>query len=178
MTFFVVPDHHIEFLEKHPQYLADYLEGKQPNTKRGLFSRLFCSVNTPEIPPDWPKQVHDHSTEINHRQVEYLHYLLNGTESEIANAGCLFQTWFKPHATCCAVAIDDSNFAFKSAQVSELKSIMMSISDDVIFRRYQEKIDDDITDDDKEFVLNIFDDLNIICDESISKKQGIIWSAS
>ena len=93
MFFHVVPDSHIEFLSKHPETFRDYMEGKKPKVRGSLIDKLLGRQEEVDIPSDWPRnELEGFCPEVNRRQVEYFHYLLNGTRDRVHHAGCIFQT--------------------------------------------------------------------------------------
>lgn len=179
MFFHVLPDTHIDFLMTHPQTFRAYMEGRIPEVRKSLIDKLLGRTNHLKFPVDWPeKELEGYCPEINHRQVEYFHYLLNGTHKRVAHSGAIFQTWFAPGHSSVAIPLDGENFALKSQEVLTLKERLNSISEDMLFSRYQETVDQsEIDDTDKEFLVDAFHTISSACDKAIHIKHGLMWTA-
>ncbi len=179
MFFHVLPDSHIEFLSEHPDTFRSYLEGSQPRIRKSLLDRVLGRKVDSSIPEDWPQgELEGYCPEINHRQVECFHYLLNGTRDRVEHSGCVFQTWFAPRARSVAVTIDGENFALESEFVPSLGERIRGISEDELFRRYAEAVDDASLDTvGREFLLDAFRTIVSACDSAIEKRQGLMWTA-
>jgi hypothetical protein len=177
--FYELPDDHIEFLKNHPSSFIEYLQGNKPTQKQSLFSKFFGMNRTIEYPENWPNnEMENICPEINHRQVKVMHYILNGTSSYVSNIGSLFQTWIKPSYKSPAVVIDGENFAFKTNDTMKLFDLISSLTDEIIYRRFEEYMKTTITEDEKSFLTNAFNEIKRVSESAISRGNGILWSAS
>lgn len=141
LVMFSAPAAHIDFMRKHPGTAQDYRLGEPPHVDeaepaRGSFlSRLLGRTPpatgpvTPDPPPDWPEDELDTvDMEINHRNVDLYHWILNQTPDPVKGAGSIFQTWF--HRDHSALPLDDCNedFAFAPGQLPELLALVRSVT--------------------------------------------------
>ena len=179
MFFHVVPDSHIEFLSKHSETFRPYMEGREPEFRRSLFDKLFGREVELNLPNNWPRnELEGFCPEVNHRQIEYFHYLLNGTQDRVHHSGCIFQTWFDPRFKSVAVTIDGENFALKSEDILDLKERIQNISEDELFGRYRKVVDDpSMFTSDKAFLTDAFNEISSACDKALEKKEGLMWTA-
>lgn len=135
----VAPDSHIDFIRDHPGSLWAYVDGEHPDAsalappKPSLWRRMTRTAPppppTPEIPEDWPvEEAAMIGPEINHRNVDLYHLILNGTPDFVDGSGCIFQTWLtlKKHSAI-DLAGDNENFAFKSLQLPELVDLLSKV---------------------------------------------------
>ncbi len=177
MVFHAIPDAHIAYLSEHPEALLAYLEGVEPEPRRSFLDRLFRREAEQSLPDDWPTQeIEGIYPEVNHRQVEQFHYILNGTDARVSHAGCVFQTWFAPRAETVVVTIDGENFALTSDLVADLKGRIGSVSEDELRSRYSEAVGEpEPTDDDKEFLQEVFAGIVKACDQAIETGSGLMW---
>lgn len=147
-----------------------------PDLSQGFFSRLL-GKQPPELPDNWPGHELDaYSSEINHRQVNIFHSILNGTNDNVENVGSIFQTWFRPRHDSPAIVIDGENFAFLSNDVRQLLKLITSSTPEL--RREQP---DDCNHalemhGGNEFVEYAFDVVEKACNEAVSKGQGLPWT--
>ncbi len=179
MFFHVLPDSHIEFLSEHPDTFRSYMEGSEPGIRKSMVDRILGRAVDWTIPDDWPRdEPEGYCPEINHRQVEYFHYILNGTRDRVEHSGCVFQTWFAPRARSVAVTIDGENFALESEFVPSLGERIRGLSEEALFRRYAEVVDDASPDAaDREYLLDTFRIIASACDSAVEKRQGLMWTA-
>ena len=78
MFFHVLPDSHIEYLNEHPDTFRSYMEGREPKIRKSLLDKLFGREIELALPHNWPQtELEGFCPEVNHRQVELFHYLLN-----------------------------------------------------------------------------------------------------
>lgn len=179
MFFHVIQDSHIEFLKNHPETFRPYMEGRKPEIRKSLFDKILGRDVKLELPSNWPQnELEGFCPEVNHRQVKYFHYLLNGTKDKVHHSGCIFQTWFDPGFKSVAITIDGENFALKSDFVMSLKELIQNIAENELFERYRQIVDDKVLDKaDKDFLTNAFKEISSACDRALLKKEGLMWTA-
>ena len=179
MFFHVVPDSHLEFLSKHPETFRKYLEGREPEVHSSLLDKMFGREVNLDLPNHWPQnELQGFCPEVNHRQVEYFHYLLNGTKDRVHHSGCIFQTWFDPGFKSVAITIDGENFALRSEFILSLKEQIQNISEDEMFDRYRKAVDDvGMDESDKNFLTDAFREISSACDKALEKREGLMWTA-
>jgi hypothetical protein len=176
MFFYVVPDNHLEFLRDNPTLFDSYLGGEIPDLSQGFFSKLR-GKKLPELPNDWPRQeLNTYSPEINHRQVNIFHYILNGTNDSVENVGSIFQTWLKLRYKSPAIAIDGENFAFFSKDVRQLLNLIKGLTPELRRDRLDDSKNSSEIQDSSDFVNYAFDVIEKACNESVSKGQGLLWT--
>ena len=134
---FSAPDPHIEFLASNPEALWNYIDGQKPDPptpeKTGIFKKLFGGaggpMSTTEIPNDWPtEEARMIGPEINHRNVDLYHRILNGGEHFVSGAGTIFQTWLAPrNHDAVDIGRDGENFAFASELVPDLQRLLSRV---------------------------------------------------
>lgn len=139
LCVFPASDSHIDFIREHPKTLWQYVQGNPPELpetatpKATLWQRITGSAPVASPPPttpgDWPTEERAPiGPEINHRNVDLHHLILNGTADPVEGSGTIFQTWVVVgnHA-----AIDltgqNEHFAFKSPQIPSLAELLSKI---------------------------------------------------
>ena len=179
MFFHVVPDSHLDFLHEHPEAFRAYMEGRAPEIRRSLLDKLFGREIELNVPDNWPtNELEGFSPEVNHRQVEYFHYLLNGTSERVDHTGCIFQTWFAPGHKTVAVSIDGENFALHSKRVPELKKRIGELTREDLLERYRKAVDDKVlSESDEEFLRDVFSEISAACDKALEERAGLMWTA-
>jgi len=179
MFFYVLPDSHIEFLHRHLDSFRAFMEGSEPAVRKSLFDKLFGREVDLDLPDNWPQnKIEGFCPEINHRQVKFFHYILNGTKNRVDHSGCVFQTWFDPRAKSVAITIDGENFALKSEYIASLKERIHNITEGELFKRYKEAIDDASMEElDKDFLTDAFKEIVSACDRALEKREGMMWTA-
>lgn len=179
MLFHVVPDSHIEFLANNPSTFRAYLEGVEPTVKNSLFDKLLGREVELSLPGNWPgDELEGYCPEVNHRQVKYFHYLLNGTTDRVDHEGCLFQTWFAPRVKTPVVTIDGENFALRHEHIDSLRQRIRQLSADEICARYEQALEGERVDDaTREFLLGAFEEIASACDNALETKAGLMWTA-
>lgn len=179
MFFHVLPDSHIEFLSEHPETFRSYMDGDEPEIRRSLLDKLLGREVDLDLPDNWPQnELEGFCPEVNHRQVEYFHYLLNGTNDRVDHAGCVFQTWFDPRAKSIAITIDGENFALKSKFIQNLKELIQNISEEELLNRYKKATGSmDAAESDRGFLTGAFKEISSACDRALEKGAGLMWTA-
>jgi len=176
MMFYVAPDSHLEFLRDNPTLFDSYLGGEMPDLSQGLLAKLL-GKQPPELPHDWPgHELEVYSPEINHRQVNLFHYLLNGTDELVENVGCVFQTWFKPRHNSPTVVIDGENFALLSTDVRQLLHLVEGLTAETMRDRLDDSDKASAVQDSIDVVEFGFEVIGKACAEAVSKGQGLVWS--
>ena len=185
LNLFSLPDHHIDYLQKNSAALFEYMEGEVVYQKgeskfKSIYSRVFKSE---PVITDFPTEPIDtFNPEINHRNIELYHFILNGTTEYVSGAGSIFQTWLiiDDHS---AIKIDKSNdhFAFKNETVPSLLKIVESLTDSTIKCRYCEWFS-------KNFPQHPPTEIELtdLCDgfvtfkdglaDAVNKQLGILWA--
>ena len=141
LVMFSAPNEHIDFMTKYPGVARDYYVGQPPEPyeqeleKVSFIGRLLgkkpklIEREPISAPPDWPKDDADCvDIEINHRNVELYHWILNQTPEPVEGAGSIFQTWF--HSNHAAISLDSYNedFAFTSDMESNSVPSLLLVS--------------------------------------------------
>jgi hypothetical protein len=193
LCIFPAPDSHINFLTKNPDSLWNYVEGQKPEPqlpqKEGFLKRLFGGSKDPSaaaaIPDDWPfEEAEMIGPEINHRNVDLYHRILNGGEEFVSGAGTIFQTWLAPrnHA-----AIDiggcGENFAFTSDLIPDLQSLASLVDPSRVTEQYsawlrKQSKEQVPTFEECEEIAKEFSDLSKELQTVVASQMGIIWISS
>lgn len=168
MHFYSIPDELIDFLVSNPKCLG-----------------YFCNAEIPKVNIDkkylvkWPKkEPKSFSPEINHRTIEYFHYFLNGTQKMVSHAGCVFQTWLKPEHKTVAQTIDMNNFALKNKDVVKFKDLIERVYPEKVTERYMKLFKyTEMTDYDKQYLEEPFEELIKACNFALDHKHGLLWTA-
>ena len=143
LCIFSAPDEHIEFMEKYPGSVFSYCEGEAPEFSEleldppsfiakvlGRKQAITEDTMKSELPSDWPKEEPTvFGPEVNHRNVDLYHRILNNTPEPVVGSGSIFQTWF--HKSHSAVSLDGEigeNFAFKSTQLPSLLDLIKTVT--------------------------------------------------
>jgi hypothetical protein len=94
-----------------------------------LWQRIIGTSPTPPdfvVPSGWPtKQPAMIGPEINHRNVDLYHLILNGTTDFVQGSGSIFQTWLT--ADHSAIDLTGEDYAFKSHQLPALVRLLMKV---------------------------------------------------
>ncbi len=179
MMFHAIPDSHIDFLCEHPATFRPYMDGTRPELGKSILDKLFARDVSLDLPSDWPRrELEGACPEVNHRQVQYFHCLMNGTEDKVDHAGCIFQTWFAPRSKTVAVQIDGENFALKSQEVTRLKELIKTVTEPELLTRYRDAVGEpDVSDADREFLAHAFGEIQSACDRAIEAGHGLMWTS-
>jgi len=169
------PDSHVSWLRQHPGLVHAYLDGTAPPD----------SEMSPALPDWWPRQPpesHD-AWDINHRNTDLYHWILNGGPGLVTGGGAIFQTWYEPDHSASVVKLDECNerFAFHSGQINELASLVAGVNiksalkafiewSESQGRRY-ENLNESAC---QSFVVE-FKALGDLLDAAMRKGYGIIW---
>lgn len=143
-----LPDEHIQFLKHEPQTLQDYLLGQIPTVQTFAaakpqpllvqFVRLLSGAKKPTLPLDWPStEVEMIGPDVNHRNVDLYHYILNNTEARVKGAGSLFQTWLDiNNHDAIKMDADNESFAFQSLMLPELSALLARLDEQTVRDRF------------------------------------------
>lgn len=154
LYFHVFPasDPHIDFIAENPTALYPYADGQLPDLAPGTLKPTLWQRITgkfprpeavPEIPADWPTtEAATIGPEINRRNVDLYHLLLNGTTDFVTGSGSIFQTWLETSEDSSHSAIDltgdNEHFAFHSHQLADLIALLSLIDSDAVLSRFTE----------------------------------------
>jgi hypothetical protein len=194
LCIFAAPDSHIEFIRANPDSLRDYVDGKRPRIsttppKHTLWQRLTGARPATKpplvIPEDWPENEPTMiGPEINHRNVDLYHLILNGTADFVAGSGSIFQTWLtnKRHSAIDLTG-DNEHFAFTSDQIPALVDLLSKVDVDAVKSRLTQWLrskgeDYDPADDECEEVAQEFSAFAAAAREAAKNSQGLIWISS
>jgi len=178
MFFYSVPDNVLEYLECNPAYLGDFLEGVVPTPKQSFVDKLLRRSVEIQLPAGWPaSEPKSFEPEINHRMISDFHYILNGSDDFVCQAGCVFQTWLSPNADTVAITIDSENFGLKSDEVSNFKGMLESIYPEVAIERYTTRLNGEYTSEDQEYLKEILEELISACKSAMKSNSGLMWCA-
>ena len=191
LFIFSAPDAHIDFLQKYPDSLRDYVAGRRPKIvpptdwKPTFWQRLFGAspprqpVARGEIPDDWPvsepKMI---GPNINHRNVDLYHSILNGTADYVDGSGSIFQTWFM--AKHSAIDLTGEDYAFKSDQVPALLPLLSRVDRErvkAVFTKWLRKKSDSYspTDDACDAFVEEFKAFELGVTDAVNRSHGLIW---
>ncbi|ABV88747.1 hypothetical protein [Shewanella pealeana] len=143
-----LPDEHIQFLKHEPQTLQDYLLGQIPTVQTFAaakpqpllvqFVRLLSGAKKPTLPLDWPStEMEMIGPDVNHRNVDLYHYILNNTEARVKGAGSLFQTWLDiNNHDAIKMDADNESFAFQSLMLPELSALLARLDEQTVRDRF------------------------------------------
>jgi len=192
---FSAPAHHIEFMRKHPGTAGYYREGEPPETptitpkRLSWFDRLMGKKPEPPPPPpapieapaDWPRQpASEPDIEVNHRNIDLYHRILNGTPEPVTGAGSIFQTQF--HGTHDATPLDDcaQDFAFFPEQLPQLLSLVEAVTPESLRHAFHEwcKAKGEDHEPTLEEAIGMHEELMGFAGylkAAIAKKHGLVW---
>ena len=122
--------------------------------------------------------------EINHRNVDLYHLILNGTADFVNGSGSIFQTWLtnKRHSAIDLTG-DNEHFAFKSDQIPSLVDLLFKVDAAAVKSRFTQwlrsKGDNyDPADDECEEMAQEFSAFAAAAQEAVHNSQGLIWISS
>ena len=196
LCMFSAPDEHIKFMSVHsdPGIARDYYMGEPPDfgepKKLSFIDRILgrkvnnIDPSQIEVPEDWPtKEAEVIDIEINHRNVDLYHAILNQTSEPVEGSGSIFQTWF--HSTHCAINLDSVNedFAFIHDQLPELLSLVKSVTEEtlqVALRNWyvENGMEYDTSMEEVKEMYDEFINFEHYLKSAIEKKHGLVWVVS
>lgn len=194
LCIFAAPDSHIDFIRDNPDSLWAYVEGQYPEIstlppKRSLWQRLTGATPParpqPVIPDDWPgNEPTMIGPEINHRNVDLYHLILNGTADFVGGSGSIFQTWLtnKKHSAIDLTG-DNQHFAFKSDQIPSLVDLLSKVDAAAVKSRFTEWLRSkgetyDPSDEECEEMAQEFKSFAQSAQEVVNNSHGLIWISS
>lgn len=198
LYIFPADDSHIDFMVENPETLWSYIDGQYPAISETLlpaptlWQRLTGNVPKPkatlEVPSNWPdSEPTAIGPEINHRNVDLYHLILNGTTEFVTGGGSIFQTWLEAwkNRTHSAIDItgDFEHFAFYSNQLPILLDVILSVDTEkvmVCFNQWLRAKGEDYTPSKKECeeIANEFAQFANSTRKAISEAEGLIWISS
>ncbi len=125
--------------------------------------------------------------EINHRNADLFHLILNGTQDFVTGSGSIFQTWLQSANDRTHSAIDltgdNEHFAFYSKQLPDLAALTAAVDINAVIARFTQWLrsnGDDYTPSDVECdtMAKEFAAFTAGIQEAISKSHGLIWVSS
>ncbi|MEM9186599.1 MAG: hypothetical protein AAGB00_08915, partial [Planctomycetota bacterium] len=143
-----------------------------------------------KVPSDWPlSQAMPIGPEINHRNVDLYHLILNGTTEFVRGGGSIFQTWLEGQNEHIHTAVDlsgdNEDFAFRSEQLPELLGLLKQVRLPLVVERYTSwfrrggsvAVSSDYTPAKEECaeIANEFKKFAKAVQQSIERRQGLIW---
>jgi hypothetical protein len=171
--------------------IRDWFLGRKPTVEtipippetlaeRSQFSNPFAKTFT-NVPSDWPKDhVETANVEINHRNVDLYHWILNNTSEPVDGAGSIFQTW--THPTHSAIHLDGINeeFAFLPNQVPDLLTLVDAVTPESTLQAFRgwcvaQGKDGEPSLDDATALHADFVTLSGYLKETIAKQHGLVW---
>ena len=169
------PDSHISYLQQHQGLVHSYLDDTTPPNSE---------MSSP-LPEWWPKQQPEllDSWSINHRNADLYHWILNGRPDLVIGGGSIFQTWYEPDHSASVVKLDKYNerFAFHSAHISELASLVAAVNVKSVLKAFvewcksKEKGWEDLDEYACEPFVEEFKAFGDLLSEAKRKGHGIIW---
>jgi len=171
----MAPESHISYLQQHQGLVHFYLDGTNPPDSE---------MSSP-LPEGWPKQPPKllDSWNINHRNTDLYHWILNGGPDLVTGGGSIFQTWYEPNYSASVVKLDKYNerFAFHSAKINELASLVAAVNVKSVLKAFVEwcksqgKRSDDLDEYACEPFVEEFKAFGDLLSEAMRKGHGIIW---
>jgi hypothetical protein len=196
LVMFSAPENHIKFMREHSGVSRNYYMGEPPEieplnpVKQNIFDKLLGRKYEPpkpqliEIPDDWPKdEAETIDMEINHRNVDLYHWILNQTDKPVDGAGSIFQTWLGSKHDALSLDSYNEDFAFLPDKLPELLVLVEAVTPETLRKSFHEwcrKIEKDheptleeVKEMHREF-LNFSKNLK----DAIDKNYGLVWIVS
>src|SRR6185369_118434 len=163
------------FLQQHQGFVHSYLEG-------GLPVELKSSESVPEWWPPTQPQMLD-SWNINYRNTDLYHWILNRKPDLVIGSGSIFQSWHAPEHPASFVKLDKHNerFALYSEHVGELSLLVGRVNVETVLEAFTEwcksqgkewrHLDQQAC----EPFVEEFKALGDLLVEALRKQHGIIW---
>ena len=172
------PDSHVEFLAENPSLVHFYLDGDRPPAEKTKVALPFWWPSSP------PQRLE--SWNINHRNTELYHWILNGSSDFQSGAGSIFQAWHNPTFEASFLKLDPHNerFAFYSDQLPELRRLVQAVDLQRVMTAFRdwllsqgdtwgaENVPDKFA---CEPFVEEFDRFDALLGDAISHRLGIIW---
>ncbi|MCG9732077.1 hypothetical protein L1D44_20010 [Shewanella sp. Isolate13] len=192
LNVFSLPNEHIQFLKHNPQTMQDYLLGQAPSEQTFAsaksqpllvqFVRLLTGSKKPVLPLDWPSvEVEMIGPDVNHRNVDLYHYILNNTEARVRGAGSLFQTWLDINQhDAIKMDAEGESFAFKSRSLPELSTLLSQLDEQTIRDRFNAWLlehNPDYIPQESEYldIITGWKRFNVGVAKAIEQHWGLIW---
>lgn len=146
-----MPESHIVFMASYKDISAQYYIGEAQIFDGELWQCSFLSKivdfisgkKEPQVSDWWPTKEIDLADcvdmEINHRNVDWYHAILNKTMEFVEGSGAIFQSWMtNEHSTINLDSSGYEDFAFYPVQLPELLSLVKAITHDSTREAYAE----------------------------------------
>lgn len=169
------PDSHISYLQSHQGLIHFYLDGITPPDSE---------MSSP-LPEWWPQQSPKllNSWNINHRNTDLYHWILNGAPDLVTSEGSIFQTGYEPDYSTSVVKLDKYNerFAFHRDKIDKLASLVDAVNTKSVLSAFTEwcKIKGKTWEDLDEYACEPFVEefgaFGDLLSEAKRKEHGIIW---
>jgi hypothetical protein len=192
--FLTIPasDACIEFMRRNPDSLESFCAGEQPEPpfaaapRPSLWNRLrgrAVAGDAVAVPSDWPTEEADLVGEINHRNVDLYHWVLNGTPEPVPGAGSVFQTWFADTHDAIDLFDDNERFAFDSGRTRELHRLAVTVTRDQTGERFRLWLAGrghtaEVSDGEVDGVWEDFAAFRDLVGSSVERGWGLIWVPS
>ena len=190
LCIYPAPDSHIEFICAHPESLWQYVEGQRPNVSESKqappsvwqhLAGMFRSAPGRKVPVDWPSgERKPIGPEINHRNVELHHLILNGTAELVDGSGSIFQTWFAKSHSAIDITGDRDYFAFKSNKLPALAELALRIDGPTVKVRFTQWLRNngdryEPSDEECNEIAKEYQSFAESLREAVHKGYGLIW---
>lgn len=122
--------------------------------------------------------------EINHRNVDLYHRILNGGEEFVSGAGTIFQTWHTPrNHGALNIGGDGENFAFTSELIPPLQRLVSRVDPIRVNEQYSAWLKKEGKDhvpgsEECEYFVKQFADLSQELQAIVAAGYGIMWISS
>jgi hypothetical protein len=193
---FSAPPSHIDFMRQHPGTSGYYYAGELPQAETvepktlSWLDRLLGRKPEPPPPPppqlpeppvDWPRQPPScPDIDINHRNGDLYHRILNGTPEPVEGMGSIFQTKF--HDRHDATPLDDTqeDFAFYPEKLPELLSLVEAVTPESLRHAFHEwckvkENDHEPTLEEATEMHQEFVDFGKYLQQVIARNHGLVW---
>jgi hypothetical protein len=169
------PDSHIDFLQEHQGSVHFYLDGTFP-------PELRSSQSVPEWWPQARPKMLD-SWNVNYRNTDLYHWILNGKPELVSGPGSIFQSWHAPAHPAVHVKLDKHNerFALCSEHIEGLSLLASRVNVGAVLDAFTEwcksqgKEWRNLDHQACEPFVEEFVALGNLLAEALQRKQGIIW---
>lgn len=170
LCIYTVPEQHLNWLIAHPSDVEPYRRGMPSEAKDAVAS-----------PADWPiAPLEQVEMEINHRNVDLYHWLLNGSPQPVSGSGSIFQTWISDSHSAIQVDKHGDQYAFHVKQLPELLALVENITAEDLVTRLsawlrQRGNPAKVGDDDIEGFRAEFLSLRNTLKRCIEQDEGLLW---
>lgn len=125
----------IAFIRKHPDSLEQFVAGTTPESPEEHLT-ISGRTKTLSVPADWPTEQAELGTDINHRNIDLYHWILNGTSDFVSGPGSIFQTWLTTRHAAIDLTGDNDSFAFEAEHLAPLAQLFSAVSKEAVAARF------------------------------------------